>query len=228
MIRLYVGFDEREEQGSHVFTSSVLEHATGPVAITHLCKPALESTFGRKFAEGSNAFTKTRFLIPALADWVGTAVFCDGADMLCRADIAGIVEAADPLAPVSVVKHGYTTRHPRKYVGTSMECENTTYERKQWASVFVVKCWHRAWRGLTPDTVADMPILDLLQFKFLKDEQIGSLPLDWNWLADELGPNPDAKILHWTAGVPGIPHYEATPHSDEWRRQLKRVNHITT
>lgn len=228
MLRLFVGHDPREEAGSHVFVSSVLEHAREPLAITHLHRPALEATFGRRFAEGSNAFTTSRFLVPALCDFSGPpAVFVDGADMLCLSDIAGIVAEADPLAPVSVVKHAYTTRHPRKYIGTAMEADNRDYERKQWASVMVIQPWHRAWRRLTPDAVADGNVLNLLQLRFLQDEQIGELPAVWNWLADEHGANDQARLLHWTAGVPGFPEHNKAAHAAQWRRQLARVNYLT-
>ena len=227
MIRLFIGHDPREEVGTHVFISSLLQHCTQPVAITPLHKPVLERAFGQQFAQGSNAFTMSRFLVPALCDFVGQAVFVDGADMLCRADISDIVREADPFLPVSVVKHQYTTRNPRKYVGTRMEAENLDYDRKQWASVMVMNCWHLSWRRLAPDRVAGMDLLGLLQFQFLRDEQIGELRPEWNWLADEHGFNAAAKIAHFTAGVPGFPAHADVAHGDEWRSQLRRVNYAT-
>lgn len=228
MLRLFVGHDPREEVGSHVFVSSVLQHASGPVQITHLHLPALESIFGAKFAQGSNSFTTARFLVAALCDFAGpAAVFVDGADMLCRGDITKIADGTDWGSPVSVVKHRYATRNPRKYRGTEMEADNLDYERKQWASVMVIQPSHFCWRKLTAEKVAQMSPLDLLQFKFLRDEQIGELSSTWNWLADEHGPNPDAKLVHFTAGVPGIPAHADVAHADEWRAQLKRANHIT-
>jgi hypothetical protein len=227
VIRIFIGHDPREEVGTHVFTSSLLQHCTQPVSITPLHKPVLETAFGQKFAQGSNAFTMSRFLVPALADFVGRAVFVDGADMLCRADIADIVREADPFLPVSVVKHEYKTRNNVKYLGTKMEAENLDYDRKQWASVMVMNCWHLSWRRLSPDRVAEMSLLDLLQFKFLQDDQIGELRPEWNWLADEHGFNAEAKIAHFTAGVPGFPAHADVAHGDEWRAQLRRVNYAT-
>jgi len=229
MIRVYIGHDPREEVGTMVFLSSLLQHCSEPVSVTPLHKPVLEKAFGQKFADGSNAFTMSRFLVPALADFAGPpVVFVDGADMLCRTDIAQIVREADPFLPVSVVKHAYTTRNPRKYRQTAMESENHDYARKQWASVMVINPWHLSWRRLAPDKVAEMPVMDLLQFRFLQDQQIGSLDPAWNWLADEHGYNPTAKIVHFTAGVPGFPAHADVPHGDEWRAQLRRVNHATT
>ena len=227
MIRIYFGHDDREFVGTSTFVASVLATSTQPVSLTPLHKPVLERAFGKKFAEGSNAFTMSRFLVPALNDFVGTAIFVDGADMICRADISNILRDADPFLPVSVVKHQYTTRHSRKYRGTAMEADNHDYKRKQWASVMVMHCWHHAWRRLSPDRVAEMPLIDLLQFKFLQDEQIGELPAHWNWLADEHGYNPLAQIVHYTAGVPGFPQHADCAHADEWRAMLRLANHAT-
>lgn len=227
MIRLFVGYDQREEVGSHVFTSSLLEHCSQPVAVTHLHKPVLEAEFGRNFAEGSNAFTVSRFLVPALCDFKGRAIFVDGADMLMNGDLADLLDSADTLKPISVVKHNYKTRFPRKYLGTAMESENRDYERKQWASVMVFNCWHQVWKRLTPDVVGRMPIIDLLQLKFLPDADIASIPVKWNWLADEFGENENAKLLHFTAGVPGFPKHADSAHAQDWFRQLKRVNYAT-
>lgn len=227
-MRVFVGVDEREEVGFHVFMSSLLQHCTQPMQITPLHKPVLEKAFGQKFAEGTNAFTAARFLVAALADFAGPAcVFVDGADMLCRADLASIVHDADPFSPVSVVKHHYSTRNPRKYLKTRMEAPNEVYEFKQWASVMVIQPWHMAWRRLSPDRVADMELIDLLQFRFLKQDQIASLPATWNWLADEHGYNPDAKLVHFTCGIPAFPAHADVAHADEWRAQLKKVNYAT-
>lgn len=227
MIRVFIGHDPRTEVGTHVFVSSLLQHCTQPVSITPLHRPVLEHAFGRKFAEGTNSFTTARLLVPALCDFVGQAVFVDGSDMLCRADIAQIVKDADPFLPISVVKHDYHTRNPRKYRGSRMEADNEDYGRKGWIAVAVMNCWHMTWRKLSPDRVSDSEMLDLLQLKMFRDEQIGELPAEWNWKPDEQGWNPQAKIVHFTAGIPAFPAHAEVAHSDEWRTQLKRVNYIT-
>lgn len=227
MIRLFVGWDEREEVGSHVFNSSVIHNCSQTVQITHLKKSAVAREFGVDIREGSNAFTLSRFFIPALCDYAGWAIFADGADMVCRADLSELWDQRDPRYAVQVVKHQYESRHKRKYIGTKMECENLHYDRKNWASLMLINCGHRAWRQTPPDMLARMPTLKVLQFGFLSGNDIGGLHPSWNWLADEMTPTQDAKIVHWTAGIPGFAHYEVTPYSDEWRAQLKRVNHAT-
>ena len=99
--------------------------------------------------------------------------------------------------------------------------------RKQWASVMLMDCNHFAWRKITPEYVESADPLHLLQLRFLEDTVIGSLPIEWNWLVDEHGENPDAKILHWTAGVPGMAHYNGAPMSAEWHAALAAATSIT-
>jgi len=227
MIRLFVGWDDREQVGSHIFDSSVVHNSSLPVSITHLKKSAVQNLYGQQIEDGTNAFTLSRFMVPALCDYLGWAIFADGADMLCRGDIAELWAQRNSNYAVQVVKHDYKTRNPRKYIGTKMEADNRDYERKNWASLMLMNCGHHVWRGMTPAIIASKPMLSTLQFEGFDNRDIGSLSAEWNWMVDEQGPNPDAKIIHWTAGVPGFEHYAATPHSDEWRAELKKVNHAT-
>jgi len=225
MINLFVGFDEREAVGTHAFNASVIANTSVPVSITHLAKPALESVFKEKFGEGTNAFTVSRFLIPDLMGRRGFAIFADGADMVCTGDLAELAAMFDPLKTVQVVKHQYKTKHPRKYLGTQMEAENPDYDRKNWASLMIINCANLRWP--TAEQVAKMRKIDLLQFKYLPDDQIGELPIEWNWLADELGENPNAKIIHWTCGIPGFPEYNKAPHAKQWREAHALANYST-
>lgn len=219
---VFFGHEERVAAGTSVFVHSVLQHAREPLALTPITRMAT-----RGIKEGTNAFTYRRFLVPWAMGWTGLAIFVDGSDMLCRTDISELFAELRPGVAVQVVKHEYTTRHPRKYVGTAMEADNIDYPRKQWASVMLINCGHFAWRKMDPEYVAAAPPLHLLQFEFLEDKVIGELPMEWNWLADEQGENPNAKILHWTAGVPGIAHYNGAPMSAEWHAALAAASKIT-
>jgi hypothetical protein len=197
------------------------------VAITPLHLKHFLPYYKPSLRDGTNAFTYTRFLIPFLQGFTGWALFCDGADMLCRADIAELWAWRDYYSAVQVVKHDYKTKHPRKYVGTKMEADNGNYPKKNWSSVMLINCSHFHWRDMRPEKVEEMSGAELHQFAWLQDKLIGDLPVEWNWLADELGENPEAKIVHWTAGSPGFPQYAAMPHADEFRRQVSRLNHLT-
>lgn len=211
MLTVFTGYDAREAVGWHVFTESMMRHASRSLAIRPLQRRHNAAP------QGSNDFTFSRFLIPYMMGWQGCAIFVDGCDMLCMADIAELEELRDPHMAVQVVKHDYETKHPLKYVGTPMESPNGDYPRKNWASVMLVNCWNMGWRKVTPDTLWKMTPLELLQLRFLDNDRIGELPVTWNWLADEYGENPEAKLLHWTAGIPAIKGYENAPHASAWR-----------
>lgn len=211
MIRLFAGYDERESKGFHVFVQSVIQRATVPVAIIPLASMGLP--------EGSNTFTTSRFLIPHLCGYEGMAIFADASDMAVTADISELAALYDDRYAVQVVKHDYKTRHKVKYRGTEMECPNSNYDRKNWASLMLINCAHPEWIG--PGMIEKTKPLDLLQFRFLSDESIGSIDAKWNTLVDE-GQEPGA-VLHWTAGIPGFEQYANAPCADFWRRVQQRV-----
>ncbi len=225
VIPVYVGFDPREEVGTHAFNSSLIKRATSPVSIAPLHLGMFRSFYSAGQRDGTNAFIYTRFLIPFLQDFRGWAVFADGADMILKADISELWALRNDYKAVQVVKHDYKTKHPQKYVGTGMEARNDDYPRKNWSSLMLINCAHFAWRQMTPENVEKMTGPELHRFSWMRDEVIGELPPVWNWLADEYGPNPDAKLLHWTAGIPAWPHYANAPHADDWAAEAMRVTH---
>lgn len=222
MQHVFFGHDERVEAGTTAFVRSAIAHSAGSLTLTPITRRNVPD-----FSEGSNAFTFRRFLVPWMLGFRGWAVFVDGADMLCRADLGELFDLVYHNDAVRVVKHDYATKHARKYRGTGMECENLDYERKQWASVMLINCGHFAWRRVTPEFVRDADPLDMLQLRFLPDALIGALPKEWNWLCDEDGANPDAKLLHFTAGIPAFPAHAGTPMADEWHAALAAAYNAT-
>jgi hypothetical protein len=106
-----------------------------------------------------------------------------------------------------------------------MESDNTDYPRKNWASLMLMNCAHPAWRTLT--RIFEMDSMDLLQFRFMDDDEIGGLPREWNWLCDEYGENDAAKVCHWTTGIPGFPNYTDAPMADLWAVEALKVTHVT-
>lgn len=221
MIRVFCGYDAREAIGFHVFASSVVRNSSRPVSIA----PINLKHWQR---DGSNAFTYSRFLVPMLCGYRGMAIFADGCDMLCRGDIAELADLFDPALAVQVVQHEYKTKHPRKYIGTAMETDNRDYERKNWSSLMLINCQHYDWQRVTPEFIAEKDGLFMHGFKFTRDRFIGSLPAEWNWLTDEFGPNDSAKILHWTAGIPGFEHYRDAAHADLWRNEVTALTHAVS
>lgn len=208
MLNIFCGYDQREEVGFHVFCRSLLSRASVPVKITPI------GTLGG--AQGSNAFTYSRFMVPALMGYQGRAIFIDGSDMLMLTDIAELDALFDRRYAVQVVKHpAYKTSHKVKYVGTALECPNLNYARKNWASVMLLNCEHDAWKRVPAG-------LDALQLRFIPDEAIGEIAPEWNRLVDEGQPQ-DGKVLHWTAGVPAFKAYANAPAAAHWHAERARL-----
>jgi lipopolysaccharide biosynthesis glycosyltransferase len=146
----------------------------------------------------------------------GWAIFIDG-DMIVRDDIVKLwnFKNEQSSADVFVVKHNYKTRMTEKYMGA----KNEDYPRKNWSSVILWNCSSWPNRKLTPEFVQQQPGSYLHRFSWLDDERIGELPVEWNWLPDEFGANPDAKLLHYTLGTPCFTEFADTPQSEEWHRE---------
>jgi hypothetical protein len=209
VIDLFCGYDPREAAGYHTFCASVIKRASKPVKFTPLAAMGLP--------QGTNTFTLSRFLVPYLMGFKGHAIFVDASDMLMLADIAELDALFDPRFAVQVVKHpDYDSQHKRKYIGTEMECVQSNYGRKNWASAMVVNCAHSAWFAMTPKMISLAEPIDLLQFRYFKDSEIGELAPEWNVLIDEGQERAGAKLLHWTAGLPTFRHYRNARASADW------------
>lgn len=223
MLNLYAGFDPREEVGYHAFCSSVIAHARVPVAIIPLDQTLLRRVYNEGQRDGTNSFIYHRFLVPYLQEFKGRAIFMDGCDMVMMADIGELDAMFDPSMAVQVVKHQYRTLNPRKYIGTKMEAPNEDYFRKNWSSVMIINCEHHAWSTMFPERIRYMPGSYLHQFQFIDDSEIGELPKEWNWMPQEFGENVDAKVIHYTTGIPAFPYYSTSTMAKEWFRAAANV-----
>ena len=141
--------------------------------------------------------------------------------MLLRGDIAELWALRDQEKAVLCVHHDYRTRASEKYLGA----RNQDYPRKNWSSVVLWNCGHPANRRLAPDFVERATGAELHRFTWLDDAEIGELPKAWNWLPDEFGPNPDARLLHWTLGTPCFHEYATAPMAEEWHRERMLANY---
>ena len=210
MIKLYVGFDPKEAIAYHVFIQSVIKNSSAPIQITPLALSLLDE-FKETHNDRSNDFIYSRFLTPYLNNFEGWAIFADG-DMICNADIKELINLADPDKAVSVVKHNYKTKFKKKYLGNI----NEDYPRKNWSSVILWNCSHPKHKILTPSFVAKQSGKFLHRFSWLEDNEIGELPIEWNWLAIEYEANPNAKLIHYTLGTPCFKDFKETDMSDLW------------
>ena len=218
-IPIFVGYDPREAVVYHTCANSIIRHASRPVAIIPLALN-LFTDYTETHTDGSNHFIYSRFLVPHLMDYLGHAIFIDG-DMIVRADIAELWDLRDYTVDVQVVKHDYQTRMTEKYLGA----KNENYPRKNWSSVILWNCQNPANKRLTPQFIEKATGAELHRFTWIKDERIGELPREWNWLPDEFGINVEAKLLHYTLGTPSFHEFATTPMGDEWHRERIYVDY---
>ena len=210
MINLYVGYDEREAIAYHVFCHSVIKNTSIPVKITPLVLSQLKE-FNETHQDRSNDFVYSRFLTPYLNEFDGWAIFADG-DMICQADLNELIGMADPNKALMVVKHDYQTKASIKYLGNI----NENYPRKNWSSVILWNCSHPKHKILTPEFVSNQTGKFLHRFSWLDDNDIGELPVEWNWLACEYEKNTDAKLIHYTLGTPCFKDFRDTDMAEIW------------
>lgn len=220
MISIFIGYDPREAVAYHVCCNSIIRLASQPVALNPLALNTLNS-YNETHSDGSNHFIYSRFLVPHLMNYKGWAIFIDG-DMILREDIDELWNLRDEQYAVQVVKHNYKTRRATKYLGS----KNEDYPCKNWSSVILWNCAHEKNRVLTPEFIQSATGAQLHRFTWLDSQQdIGGLPIEWNWLPDEFGENAQAKLLHYTLGTPSFYEFADTPQAAEWHRERIYTNY---
>jgi hypothetical protein len=230
VLRVFIGYDGRNDDAYRVCRRSLVDRSSKAVHVTPLRIQALEHmglyrrtwhTSDGQFVDDrdgrpfSTEFSFTRFLVPALCQWEGWALFCDG-DFLWRADSAELFALADPTHALMVVKHNHAPEEARKMRGQLQ----TRYHRKNWSSLMLFNAGHPANRYLTPFRVNVAPGQWLHALSWLQDGEIGALPEAWNWLEGHSPPEVTPKAVHFTRGTPNMPGYGAVAHADEWRAYL--------
>lgn len=215
MIRVVIGYDSNETVSFHVLSHSIMRHSSVPVSITPMMLKQLPMTRKRD-PKQSTEFSFSRFLVPYLCGYEGSAIFVD-CDFLCRHDLAKLV--VSPTDAVSVVKHEYTPKNEDKFLGN----RQTAYSKKNWSSLMVFN--NALCRKLTPEYVNSASGLELHQFKWTDESKIGAIDPSWNHLVGEYAPNPAAKMVHFTLGGPWFAKYRDCEYSAEWRRELSLMQY---
>ena len=214
IVDIVVGFDEREAVAYHTFTQSVIEKSSVPTRFLPLSKSSL-STYEETHKDGSNDFIYSRFLVPYLMNFNGWAIYADG-DMVCLEDIKELWDLRNDKYAVQVVKHNYKTKISKKYWGN----KNEDYPRKNWSSLILWNCNHPSHKKLTPLFIQKQTGAFLHRFSWIKDEEIGELDKEWNWLAMEYKEKKDINLIHYTIGTPCFKEYQDTSLSSYWRKSF--------
>jgi len=210
-IRVFIGFDGREDVAFSVLAHSIHRNASQPVSIAPVMLSQLGGVYRRDVNPlQSTQFSFSRFLTPWLCGYEGWAVFMD-CDMLVLDDIARLWALRDERYAVQVVKHVHVPKEDVKFLGAVQ----TKYEKKNWSSVMLMNC--AKCTALTPEYVNTATGLQLHQFKWLDDDSlIGELPSGWNHLVGYDAPRTDASLVHYTIGGPYFEEYAQCEYAREW------------
>ena len=195
MNRIFIGYDARQPVAYSVLQSSIIRRSSEPASIS----PLVLNTLPIK-RKGLTPFTFSRFVVPHLCDFNGWALFLD-IDILLLHDISKLFEMADDKYAVMVSKNEH---------------------KFEWASVILFNCGHTANKVLTPEYIETAK--GLHGINWLGDDLIGDLPREWNHLVGYDKPRTDAKLVHYTQGVPAFPETKDCEYSAEWHAELKLVN----
>jgi lipopolysaccharide biosynthesis glycosyltransferase len=222
---IYIGYDPREVEAFAVCRHSLQRYTDIPIQAICLDDVRDAGMYWRPMSKRdgklwdnisaapcATEFAISRFLTPMLAR-EGWAVFMD-CDILARTDINDLFAMADPRYAVMCVQHHHAPTHETLKMDGQLQ---TLYARKNWSSVMMFNCDHPSNRDLTINLINTVPGRDLHRFCWLRDDEIGDLPMSWNWLVGASDPEIAPDLVHFTSGGPWFEGYEHVPYADEWR-----------
>ena len=191
-LNVFIGYDPRQPVAFQVAAHSAWSKTKAPCMSLHRLTLANLPLTRRGLTE----FTYSRFLAPYLCGFQGISLFLDS-DVLVRADLAELLAypMMEPATPVFVVQG------PRRF---------------EWASVMVFN--NALCTILTPEYLQN-PQLNPLKFEWA--QTVGTLPADWNHLVGYDAPMANAKIVHFTAGIPIWEETKHCEYAEEWRKTAK-------
>ena len=215
----FIGYDSKEDIAYRVCKQSLLKKSSIKVNVLAL---KLHELVVRNFYKrnidplASTEFTYSRFLVPSLMNFKGWAVFCD-CDFLFLEDVAKLFEELSNDKAIYCVQHDYKPKEKHKMDGQ----QQTIYPRKNWSSFIVFNCNHPSNKKLNIEVVNREPGSYLHQFKWLKDNEIGSLDERWNWLEGWTSNHNKLKpyAIHYTRGGPWFDEWQDVEYADDWKNE---------
>ena len=187
--RVFIGYDDRQNLAYTTLQHSVYSNCSEPISISPLVLNTLPIT-----RRGLTPFTFSRFLVPWLCNYQGWAIFMD-LDVLVLGDLAEVFALRD-----------------EQY---AIQCVNTKQEFER-ASMMLINCAHPSNKILTPDFVEKDNKTAFHKLGWLKKDEIGFLPAEWNHIVGTDAPSDDAKLVHYTQGIPCHPEVKGCEYADDW------------
>lgn len=232
---VFIGWDSREPIAYKVCEHSINRRTKAPVLIYPLKhrdlrqkgwfrRPWLvESDTGnwRDLIDNrpfSTEFSHTRFLIPAIMNYQGWALFMDS-DMIFTSDIAKLWALRDNKYAAMCVKHNHKPVDKMKMDGR----QQYAYFRKNWSSFMLFNCAHPANKALTIEMVNMMPGGELHALSWLKPHEIGDLPKSYNWISGASPSTIVPDVIHYTDGGPWFNNEKCrnVPMAEKWSNEYE-------
>ena len=217
-LKVFVGWDSREDIAYKVCRQSILDHASVPVEIIPLKLKELrgQRIYWREEDKlASTEFTFSRFLVPELMTYQGWALFID-CDFVALDDVKKLFDQCNDKYAIMCAQHDYAPKSNTKMDGKTQ----SVYPRKNWSSMMLINCAHVSNRKLTRELVNDSEIDGkyLHRFSWLADKEIGKISHEWNWLVGWYKEPQDGKpkFLHYTEGGPWFKEYEDCEYANEY------------
>ena len=211
-MKIYIGHDSRFPQATRVCRKSIEDHSEkGEHEIKYLDKKSLTrvGAYGRKDVEGeSTEFSFTRFYVPMLSHYEGKSLFVDN-DFVFKCNPTELEQYLRD-KPVACVKHKLDNIHDNKMDGV----KNKSYPRKCWSSLMLFD--NNKLKHLTKEYLDNASPADLHQFAWVKDNEIGRIPLKYNHLVGYYKKHKYIKAIHYTQGGPWFDEYKDSELSEEW------------
>lgn len=220
-MEIYIGYDSREDLAYQVCKHSIKSQSSRANVHPLKLKELIEKNIYQRSEDklGSTEFTFSRFLVPILNKYEGWALFCD-CDVIFLKPLEELFALADDQFALMCVKHDYTPKEGLKMDGKVQ----SLYPRKNWSSVVLWNCSHPSNRKITLDLINNPGTTGkfLHRFSWLDDNEIGSLPHEWNWLVDWYHEPQDGipKAIHYTEGGPWFEEYRFCSYNQIWKNNL--------
>ena len=221
-VNVFIGLDEPHKIAYDVCKQSIL---TGNKKYKLNIRPINYNTAKgykrKKNKNESTQFSFARFWVPYESNFEGISIFLDS-DFLFLKSIDDLIDLYDPKKAVMCCKHDYTPTSALKMDGKIQ----TTYPRKNWSSLIIFNNSHKKNKTLEPWLLNSLTGAYLHRFMWLADRDMGSLPLEWNWLVNWYKEEPGfaPKALHFTEGGPWLDGYENCQYNELWRSVLDEIS----
>lgn len=220
MMNITIGYDRNNRIPAYVLAESIMRYSSIPVNFTFLHRDMLGDLSRPVQEHDSTEFSNNRFLTPYLNNYEGWSLFLDN-DMLVQADIKELFDCIDDRYSVMCVKHNQVCKKNTKFLGKKQQ----QYKFKNWTSVMLFN--NKRCNVLTPDYVKTANGLDLHQFAWVDHDLIGSLPLEWNYLVDNINQTQSKpKLIHYTEGGPYFKETKNCEYADKWISVYNTINDI--